>query len=71
MPTPPRKCFKMLKHGVKQPNDSQMEGRTAHMTFLTSQRCTAMSIDIRIAVARFPGQCLMPTRTRVGRPQGV
>ena len=34
-------------------------------TFLTSQRCTAVSIDTRIAVARFLGQFWRPTSTWV------
>jgi len=40
------------------------------MTFLTSQRCTAMSIDTRIAVARFPGQFWWLTHTWVSGPPG-
>ena len=35
-------------------------------TFLTSQRCTAVSIDTCIAVARFPGQFWRFTRTPPG-----
>ena len=41
-----------------------------HTTLLTLQRCMAMSIDICIAVARFPGQCSMHTRTQVSVPPG-
>jgi len=41
-----------------------------HMTLLTLQRCMAMSIDIRIAIVRFPGQCSMHTRTQVSIPPG-
>jgi hypothetical protein len=40
------------------------------MTLLTSQRCTAVSIDTRTAVARFSGRLWSPTRTRVGEPPG-
>jgi len=57
-------------HVQNAPTWCQTEGRTDHTTFLTSQRRTAMSIDIRIAVARFPGWCSMPTRTRVSVPPG-
>jgi len=35
------------------------------MTFLTSQRCTAMSTDTHIAIARFPGQFWRCTPTWV------
>ncbi len=41
---------------------------TFFTTFLTSQRCTAVSIDTRIAVARFPGQFWKPTSTWVRVP---
>ena len=35
------------------------------MTILTSQRCTVISVDTRIAIVRFPGQCSRSTCTWV------
>ena len=38
------------------PSACSAPGFAIALTFLTSQRSTAVSIDTRIAVARFPGQ---------------
>ena len=45
-------------------------GNLEETTFVTSRRCTAVSIDTRIAVARFPGQFFGPTHSQVGVPLG-
>src|SRR6266567_4250925 len=42
----------------------------AGTTFPTSQYCTAVSFDIRNAIARFPGWFECCTRARVGIPPG-